>query len=164
MAAKKLDKALYGPSVAEVALGAVLGLLVGVVVAAIFLVFKPVATVKEMPKQVSRTTVYFLPGSTAGARGWEDKQKQFLAGASIAVSEADLNAWAVAADAPAPDAKAGKAAPKPDEKAKPGAKAAAAADGAGESGERNAKKPSAILIPGDRRIIIGGGFFIFSRS
>lgn len=96
MADKKIEKALYGPSTVEVALGAVLGLLVGVVAACVFLVFKPVQTVKESPKEPERGVVYYLPGSTDSARGrgWQAKQEAFVRGGEIILSEPELNAWA----------------------------------------------------------------------
>jgi hypothetical protein len=104
MADKKLEKALYGPSTTEVILGAILGLLAGVAVACVYLVFKPVPTVKEMPKEPVRGTVYFLPGSDSRAKSkdWEAKLKQFLAGASVQVTEDELNAWIMAQKTPAP--------------------------------------------------------------
>jgi hypothetical protein len=116
MATKNIDKELYGPSVTEVALGAVLGLLAGVLVACVYLVFKPVEQVKELPKEPARSVVYYLPGaeSNAKSRGWQAKQKQFLAGTSITVVEDELNAWAATLSAPAA--------------AKPGAKPAPAAN------------------------------------
>jgi len=82
MADKKIEKALYGPSMTEVALGAVLGLVVGVLAACVYLVFKPVSLVKEMPpadKQL-KSMVYYIPGSESGAKskGWQAKQKQIL--------------------------------------------------------------------------------------
>jgi hypothetical protein len=117
MATKNVDKELYGPSITEVALGAVLGLLAGVLVAGVYLVFKPVAQVKELPKETARSMVYYIPGaeSNAKSKGWQAKQKQFLAGTSITVVEDELNAWALTMSAPAPAA------------AKPGAKPAPAA-------------------------------------
>ncbi|MBI2498046.1 MAG: hypothetical protein HYV75_09125, partial [Opitutae bacterium] len=119
MADKKIDKALYGPSVTEVALGAVLGLLVGVLAAAVYLVYKPVAQVKALPKEPSRSVMYYIPGSESSSktRNWQAKQKLFLAGTSISVVEDELNAWALSASAPAP------AAPKPGAKPAPAAKA-----------------------------------------
>ena len=106
MADKKIEKALYGPSLTEVALGAVLGLIAGVLAACVYLVFKPVMPVKEMPKEPVRGTVYFLTGGESGAknRAWSAKQKQFVAGTSITVVEDELNAWAVSAFAAAPAA------------------------------------------------------------
>ncbi len=125
MANDKINKALYGPSMLEVGLGAVLGLLVGVLVASIYLVFKPVQTVKEMPKEPSRSMVYYLPGSESSAksRGWEAKQKQFLAGGRVQLVEDELNAWvsSLASPAPAP-AKPAKPAAKPKPGEKPPAK------------------------------------------
>lgn len=118
MADKKLEKALYGPSTTEVALGAVLGLVVGVVAACVYLVFKPVSQVKEMPKEPVRGTVYFLPGSdvSAKSKGWQDKQKQLVGGASVELVEDELNAWATStfgAPPAAPGAKPAAAAPAP---------------------------------------------------
>lgn len=122
MANKNIDKELYGPSVTEVALGAVLGLLAGVLVAAVYLVFKPVEQVKALPKEPARSVVYYIPGadSNTKSKGWQAKQKQFLAGTSITVVEDEMNAWAATLSAPAakPAAKPGaKPAPaaKPDE-------------------------------------------------
>ncbi|AOS45162.1 hypothetical protein Verru16b_02238 [Lacunisphaera limnophila] len=103
MADKKIEKALYGPSTTEVALGAVLGLGAGLLAACVFLVFKPVAQVREVPKEPVRGTVYYVPGgdSNAKSRQWTAKQKQFLAGQTVEVVEDELNAWAVGAFAAA---------------------------------------------------------------
>ena len=103
--AHKIEKALYGPSLLEVFFGAVLGLLAGVLVACIYLVFKPVPTLRELPKDRPRGMVYYLPGSESKAKGaaWQTKQKQFLSGKSIQLIEDELNAWVAASvrlDAP----------------------------------------------------------------
>lgn len=120
MADTKLEKALYGPSVTEVALGAVLGLLAGVLLACVYLVFKPVSLVRELPKEPLRSVVYYIPGSESSAksRGWQAKQKSFLAGTSISVVEDELNAWGASVGVKAP------AAAKPPAKNAPPAKAA----------------------------------------
>jgi hypothetical protein len=93
---RKIEKALYGPSTTEVALGALLGLLLGVVLAAVFLIFKPVKTGPELPKDPSKTMVYYVTGSDNSAknRAWQAKQTQLVAGNSIEVVEDELNAWA----------------------------------------------------------------------
>ena len=93
--ARKIDKALYGPSMTEVFFGAVLGLFAGVLVACGYLVFKPVPTLKELPKERPRGMVYYLPGSDGRSRGsaWAVKQKQFLAGKGVQLVEDELNAW-----------------------------------------------------------------------
>src|SRR3954453_10720944 len=107
MADKKIEKAPYGPSMTEAALGSVLGLVAGVLAAGIYLVFKPVMPVKEMPKddKVVKGMVYFLPGSESNAksRGFAAKQKQILTSPKFSVDlvEDELNAWANTLAAPA---------------------------------------------------------------
>lgn len=114
--ARKIEKALYGPSIVEVIFGAILGLLAGVLAACVYLVFKPVPTVHELPKDRPRGMVYYLPGSESKARGaaWQTKQKQFLSGASVQLVEDELNSWltsAIKLDAAPAAAKGGTAAP-----------------------------------------------------
>jgi hypothetical protein len=110
---KKIEKALYGPSMTEVALGAVLGLIAGVLVACVYLVFKPIELVKELPPadKISKSAVYYIQGNESGAksRGWQAKQKQILTGStfSLELVEDELNAWAATLAAPAPAAKPG---------------------------------------------------------
>jgi hypothetical protein len=100
MADKKLEKALYGPSTTEVALGAILGLAAGLLVACVYLVFKPVLQVKEMPKDkdVVRGAVYYLPGSDNGTKGkgYVAKQKALVSGSAVELNEDELNAWSTA--------------------------------------------------------------------
>ena len=144
MADKKLEKALYGPSVTEVALGAVLGLLVGVLVGGVYLVFKPVVQVKVLPKEPLRSVVYYIPGDEGNAKskGWQAKQKQFLAGNTISVVEEELNAWSASAGTAAPAAaKPGAKAPAP-EKPKPAAKAKAA-----DKADEAKPAPEGFVIP-----------------
>ncbi|HEX7632225.1 MAG TPA: hypothetical protein VF388_08835 [Lacunisphaera sp.] len=132
MADKKIEKALYGPSMTEVALGAVLGLIAGVLAACIYLVFKPVSQVKEMPKEdkIVKGMVYFIPGneSNAKSRNWQAKQKQMTSGTTFTLDlvEDELNAWAntlSAPPAPAPTPPKGAKAPAaaPADAAKPAA-------------------------------------------
>jgi hypothetical protein len=121
MADAKIEKALYGPSMTEVALGAILGLVAGVLVACVYLVFKPVSQVKEMPPEdkIVKSMVYFIPGneSSAKSRGWQAKQKQILGTPTFTLDlvEDELNAWAntLAAPAPAPKPGAPAGAPAP---------------------------------------------------
>ena len=144
MADKKLEKALYGPTVTEVTLGAVLGLVVGVLAACVYLVFKPVQQVKELPKEPSRSIVYYLPGSESSAksRGWQAKQKLLIDGKGVSLVEDELNAWAATLAAPAKPAAKPGAKPKPGEKPKPAEKPKAEAEDATKA------PPEGYIIPG----------------
>jgi len=117
MANKKIEKALYGPSTVEVAIGAVLGLLLGVAAAAVFLVFKPVQTVKGKPKEPEKGLVYYWTGRTDSnkARAWQDKLAAFEKGGTVMLTEEELNAWATSVSGAAgkPEAKPAKPAEKP---------------------------------------------------
>jgi hypothetical protein len=110
---KKLERALYGPGLVEVTLGAALSLALGVVAGVAYLVYKPVETVKVLPKEADRVPgqIYFVEGSkdTGKARQWRTKRKQLAESVpgEIAFIEDELNAWF------APDAPAAKPAAKP---------------------------------------------------
>lgn len=95
MADKNIQKALYGPSYLEVALGAILGIAVGIFAACLYFIFKPVEKVDKMPKEPVANVVYVIPGkeSSTRARGWQAKQKTFLEGGEILLREEELNAW-----------------------------------------------------------------------
>ncbi|MBI2813713.1 MAG: hypothetical protein HYX71_05475 [Opitutae bacterium] len=153
MADKKLEKALYGPSMTEVALGAVLGLVAGVLGACVYLVFKPVAQVKELPKEPLRSVVYYIPGgeSNAKSKGWQAKQKQFLAGTTpvISLGEDELNMWGatIGGAAPAP-------APKTPKGAKPAPAPATEAPKPAVDGIFNPGKPNFRIVDG--KLQIGG--------
>ncbi|MDB6114702.1 MAG: hypothetical protein JWQ83_247 [Lacunisphaera sp.] len=150
---KKLEKALYGPSITEVALGAILGLLVGVLAAVVFLVFKPVKQLPAMPKteEVQRSMVYYVPGTnnSAKTKGWQAKQKQFLAGTSISVVEDELNAWVAGGGVGAPSAPA---------VAKPPAKKPADKPKADDKGSAKSDAPAleGFVIPGTPNFRIVG--------
>jgi hypothetical protein len=87
------ERALSGPSWAEVLIGAALSLVLGVVLAAAHLVIKPVATVRELPKSPVAGNVYFLEGSKDTNKGntWLRKRQAFLDGQSIDLTEDELN-------------------------------------------------------------------------
>lgn len=151
---RKIEKALYGPSMMEVGLGAVLGLLVGVLAACVYLVFKPVTQVKEMPpadKQL-RSMVYYVAGneSNAKSKGWQAKQKQMLNNPTFSLDlvEDEMNAWAntLAAPAAAP-------APAPKPGAKPAAAPAEAPKPAGD-GIFNPGRPNFRIVDG--KLQVGG--------
>jgi hypothetical protein len=96
---------------------------IGVVLAAAYLVTKPVATVKELPKEPVAGQVYVIEGSKDATKGrsWVAKRQQLVAGMSVQVTEEEINAAIVGFNAPAPKkpaAKAEEAAPAAE--AKPG--------------------------------------------
>jgi hypothetical protein len=104
----KMNQTLLGPSTIEVALGAVLGLTLGAMAAAAYLVLKPVIVVTQMPKEMSLTAVYYQPGSANKAKStaWPAKQDQFIAGTTVQVTEDELNAWSLAGGTPPRNVKA----------------------------------------------------------
>lgn len=131
---KKIDRAIHGPGWGEVILGALLSAVLGVVIGAALLILKPVAVVKELPKEPVAGTVYYIEGSreTAKAKQALAKRKAFAQGQSVTVNEDEINSLVTPAGppgtppAPKPGEKAApkagdKAAPKADEKAAPAA-------------------------------------------
>ncbi|HEY0944795.1 MAG TPA: hypothetical protein VGD81_05990 [Opitutaceae bacterium] len=104
---QKVERALYGPSISEVTLGAVLSVALGVIVAAVYLVAKPVEKVRELPKEPASDVVYYLEGSRDSTKGkqWMRKRQMLVEGqsAEIALTEDELNAWAGAGAKPATD-------------------------------------------------------------
>jgi hypothetical protein len=116
---KRMERKLYGPSMLEVTCGSVLSVLVGILLAAVFLVFKPVEIVKEMPKAEERKlgTVYYVEGTNDATRAklWRAKRKALLEGTpgEIVFSEDEINSWlAAGSDANAPEPAKPAPAPK----------------------------------------------------
>lgn len=93
----KTERKLRGPGVFEITLGVLLSILLGVVLASVYLIFKPVETVKELPKEPVLGAVYFAQGSSDAnkARQWQRKRQMLSEGttADISFSEEELNAW-----------------------------------------------------------------------
>jgi hypothetical protein len=117
----KIDRKPHEPGWGEVILGAALSVVLGVVLGAVALVFKPVIIVKELPKEPVASATYFVEGTrdTNKAKQAAAKRKAFAQGATgvFSISEDDLNTLAgPATPVPAPGAK-----PKPGEKAAPAA-------------------------------------------
>jgi hypothetical protein len=94
---KKVQRALYGPGVVEVTLGAVLSLAAGVVLAGLYLVLKPVAVVTQLPPADKREEgmVYYVQGAKGAGKGGQllRKQQLFLDGSSVVLTEDELNTW-----------------------------------------------------------------------
>src|SRR5258708_6611575 len=111
-------KPQVGPSWTEVILAAILGVAFGVVLGAAALVLKPVAIVRELPKETVADEIYYIEGTHDGVKGGQyvAKHRAFAKGESVTVNEDELNLF-VASIQPKPV----PAAPKP--KLKPGEKA-----------------------------------------
>jgi hypothetical protein len=94
---KKVQRALYGPGIVEVLLGAVLSLALGVVLAGLYLVFKPVSVVDKLPTadKLEEGMVYYIQGAKGSGEGGQllRKQQLFLEGRSVVLNEAELNTW-----------------------------------------------------------------------
>lgn len=137
MSAKKRDLSAHEPSWAEVILGAVLSIALGVVLGIVVLAIKPLAGVREMPKEPVAGAVYYVVGSrdTSKAKQAPAKRKMFAQGASVSVTEDEVNSFLAAP--PAPVAPAGSKA-KAGEKPKAPAPAPAPAKGPAKPGEKAA--------------------------
>ncbi len=119
----KIGKAKYGPSLNEVILGAALSLLLGAFLATVYLVMRPVAVVRELPKAPEANVVYYAEGTKNfdHAKQWLRKKQLFLEGSSVTVNEDELNVWiraeagtaASPAPAPAGEVKTAQAGSKP---------------------------------------------------
>lgn len=110
---KKIERALNGPGPIEITLGVLLSISLGVLLAAIHLVFKPVEVVAKAPDELEPGKVYFVEGAvnSSKSRQWMRKRQMLADGGSVEVmfSEEELNAW-MASVAPQPQAGAGAAA------------------------------------------------------
>jgi hypothetical protein len=151
MCAKKTDMSAHEPSWAEVILGAALSVILGAVLGAVVLAIKPSAAVKELPKEPVAGTIYYVQGShdSAKARQAATKRKQFAQGASVSVTEDEINSFL-----PPPP-------PLSTAKAKPGDKAKAAEKKAPEKAAKAGEKPAAPGAPastGDL-VTVGGPNF-----
>lgn len=96
----------HDPGLFEVTLGVLLSLSLGALLACVFLVSRPVETVREMPKEPAAGVIYHVSGSSSAASGrlWQGKRQQFVdkrAGEIIFIED-ELNNWASAAMKEAP--------------------------------------------------------------
>lgn len=93
MSSSKIDRALHGPGWVEVTLGALLSILLGGLLAAVYLVTKPVSIVRELPKEKVSGQVYYIEGGKDANKGrtWLRKRQALLEGQSIELTEEELN-------------------------------------------------------------------------
>ena len=108
----RIDRNQHEPGWGEVILGAALSVVLGVVLGALALVFKPVITVKELPKEPVSGVTFFIEGSRNTNKGKQAaaKRKAFAQGSSgtFSISEDDLNTLAGPASAVVAKPKAGE--------------------------------------------------------
>lgn len=123
MVSRRIEKALHGPSLTEVVLGVALSLILGAALAFAYLVLKPVAITKEMPKERVAGMVYYVEGTKDSDRGkqWMRKKQLFLGGSSVVLNEDELNAWITAGTTPTPEKGAAASKPNPSLPAPPAA-------------------------------------------
>ena len=83
------------PGLFEIIAGSALSILLGLVLAALFLIFKEVSSVDQVPKDKKSGVVYFVQGRKDwnSGRRWLLKREAFVQGHSISISEDELNAW-----------------------------------------------------------------------
>lgn len=98
---KKIDRARNGPGLFEITLGVVLSITLGVLLAVVHLIFKPVEVVAKPPESVESGKVYFIEGASNSnkARQWQRKRQMLADGAAadVVFSEEELNAWMASA-------------------------------------------------------------------
>ena len=98
---KKIERARNGPGLFEITLGVVLSITLGVLLAVLHLIFKPVEVVAKPPESVEAGKVYFIEGASNGnkARQWQRKRQMLADGAAadVVFSEEELNAWMASA-------------------------------------------------------------------
>ena len=103
---KRIDRAINGPGLFEVTLGALLGISLGVALGAVYLALKPVTLLTKPPESTVSEGVYLLQGasSSSKARQWSRKHQLLSEGsaADVLFSEEELNAWVASATAKAP--------------------------------------------------------------
>ncbi len=104
----RVDRALHGPSLTEVTIGAAMSVALGALIGAIYLIGLPVETVREIPEDAPRHQVYLVEGNQNSAAGgqWMNKRKLLMGGGTfdVRLNEAELNAWiARSIVKPAPD-------------------------------------------------------------
>ena len=98
----RTKKKYTGPSLLEVVLGAALSVILGVALGAAYLVFKPVQSVKSVPKDAPSGAVYYIQGARDfnNAREVAEKRKVLVAGGSVGVDEGELNTFLDSANSP----------------------------------------------------------------
>lgn len=98
MVSRKIEKAKYGPGIIEVIFGVVLSLLLGTVVAVVYLAMRPVQVGLPSPKTEPISPVTYIKGTENSDRDkqWLRKKQLFTEGSSVELNTDELNAWITA--------------------------------------------------------------------
>ena len=87
----------YDPSLIGIILTAVLGSLLGLLLAGINTAFLPIKTVKELPAPEERVKkmVYYVAGDEKGGTTWKVKSRAYLqqSAGTLILTEGELNTW-----------------------------------------------------------------------
>lgn len=148
MSAKKPDMSAHEPSWAEVIFGAVLSVVLGVALGIFVLAIKPLAGVRELPKEPVAGAVYYVVGSRESSKAKQApaKRKAFAQGASVNVTEDEVNSFLAAPPAPVP---APGSKPKAGEKAKAPAAAKAPAPAPAKAPVKAGEKAAPVPANGE---------------
>lgn len=94
---KQIKRDLYGPSLFEVTIGALISLVLGGVLAASYLVAQPVQTVRSLPREPDPDRVYYVMGSARSSEGGQWLRKKQMIGEegalAISLTSDELNTW-----------------------------------------------------------------------
>jgi hypothetical protein len=84
-----------GPGPGEIVLGSILSVVLGALLAALFLAARPMKVVKEVPEEAEANVVYFVEGRKdyEASRRWMFKRDVFVQGQSVEVTAGELNYW-----------------------------------------------------------------------
>ncbi len=103
------QKEEYDPSLIGIILTAVLGSLLGLLLAGINTAFLPIKTVKELPALEDREkkTVYYVPGDEKGGSTWKVKSRAYMqqSAGTLILTEGELNTWSRNSFKPDPSSK-----------------------------------------------------------
>jgi hypothetical protein len=152
MVSRKIERAKYGPGIIEVIFGVVLSLLLGAVVAVVYLAMRPVQVGLPPPKTDPISPVTYIKGTENSdrAKQWLRKKQLFTEGSSVELNSDELNAWITAGMQPeSPKSPASKttASPVPATAAPAVPSAAAANSPKGAPAEPGAKGAPAAPAP-----------------
>jgi hypothetical protein len=84
------------PGIFGVVFSALLSLVLGVLVAFVYLIVQPVEVLTSAPKEEPAGTVLLLGAPGAGNASWEEKRDALVGGSlkEVTLTESELNAWA----------------------------------------------------------------------